>query len=130
MSPAEAATVRDALLQLRAELIAAGAVDVRVERDDVHVSASDEDVAPHLEMDQSIASARNRERVERLAQIDQALRRLADDPDGFGECDGCGETIPARRLALMPFARLCVDCQSGKETNPHSARRKKVTDYR
>jgi DnaK suppressor protein len=130
MTPAEAITVRDALLKLRAELVAAGDVEVRVERDEVHVSASDEDEAPHIEMDQSIASARNRERVERLAQIDVALRRLAEDPDAFGECEGCGEEIGTKRLALMPFARLCVACQAGKETNPHGGRRKRVTDYR
>ncbi|MFZ5475387.1 MAG: TraR/DksA family transcriptional regulator [Myxococcota bacterium] len=130
MTPSEAAAVRDALLKARAELLAAGDVDVRVAREVPHASETDEDEAPHLEMDQSIASARNRERVERLAQIDDALKRLADDPEAYGLCDACDEPIAPRRLALLPFARLCVACQARHDADPHAGRRRKVTDYR
>ena len=92
-------------------------------------SALDEDDAPYREMGQSIASARNRERAERLDQIDDALRRLRDDPEGYGRCESCDEPIPPRRLALLPFARWCVECQSSRESRG-SPVRKKVTDYR
>lgn len=122
--------MRATLLDIRSRLVAEGDIAVKVERSEPIASATDEDEAPYLEMGQSIASARNKERAERLVQIDGALRRLAEDPDDFGLCERCGEEIPPRRLALMPFARLCVDCQSAAESGRAAATRKKVTDYR
>ena len=91
-------------------------------------NALDDDEAPHREMCQSIASARNRERARQLAQIEAAPRRLADDPDVYGLCVKCEEPIAAGRHALMPFAKLCVACQSGSESR--STGRKRVTDCR
>jgi len=31
------------------------------------------------------------------------------------ECDVCGETIPAERLAAVPGCRLCAACKSHQE---------------
>lgn len=118
------------LLALRDTLVAEGDVTVKVEQDEPVASAADEDEAPYKEMGQSIASARNRERALRLQQIADALRRLADDPEEFGVCEGCGNDIPARRLELMPYARLCAPCQSAADDKGSRATRKKVTDYR
>jgi DnaK suppressor protein len=124
------AEIRRSLLDHRARLLAEGDAEVRVVEDPLPVaSAVDEDEAPHREMDQSIASARNRERARRMRQIEDALKRLADDPEEYGRCVSCDEPIAPGRLALMPFATLCVDCQSGKESGSR-ATRKKVTDYR
>lgn len=128
VNPETAAHIRQALLDERVRLVAEGDVAVGVEPDQPVAAGLDEDEAPHREMDQSIASARNKERARRLAQVDDALRRLADDPDAYGLCEGCEEPIAPRRLALLPFVRLCVACQSGKETR--ASGRKRVTDYR
>ena len=46
----------------------------------------------------------------RLSEIDRALGRLADG--SYGRCEGCSNTIPPRRLEALPFATLCVQCQS------------------
>lgn len=46
----------------------------------------------------------------RLADIDNALSRL--DLGTYGVCAGCSEQIPPRRLQALPFATLCVRCQS------------------
>ncbi|WP_261393890.1 TraR/DksA C4-type zinc finger protein [Microbacterium esteraromaticum] len=43
-----------------------------------------------------------------LRQIDDALARL--DAGTYGICAQCGERIPAARLEVRPFARLCVPC--------------------
>lgn len=129
MSPAELRAFHDQLQTQRAALLAEGAVEVRVEAEEPVASKMDEDAAPLREMGQAIASARNRERASRLVQIDDALSRILDDPDSFGLCDTCGEEIPPRRLALLPWARLCVDCQSRREAKGAAVRRK-VTDYR
>ena len=47
---------------------------------------------------------------ETVMQIDAALRRL--DEGTYGKCERCGETIPPERLAVLPWAGLCVPCAS------------------
>jgi DnaK suppressor protein len=46
----------------------------------------------------------------RLADIDGALARIADG--SYGYCADCAKEIPPRRLEALPFATLCVNCQS------------------
>jgi DnaK suppressor protein len=46
----------------------------------------------------------------KLRQISEALNRL--DRDQLGFCENCGEDIPAERLAAVPFARFCTECQA------------------
>ncbi len=130
MTHTELLAYRDSLIQMRAELIAAGDFEVRAELDTPVPSSRDQDEAPLVEMSQSIASARNRERADRLAKVDDVLARIGSDPDSVGLCAECGEPIPQRRLQLMPFATQCVPCQSSSEVNPHGPGRRKITDYR
>lgn len=120
--------MRQTLLDTHARLLAEGDAVVKLEMDEPVASAADEDEAPYREMGQAIASARNRDRARKLVQIEDALRRLAEDPEAFGECEGCNEPIPPRRLELMPFARLCAACQGAAETRGRSTR-KRVTDF-
>lgn len=51
----------------------------------------------------------------RLFEIDEALRRLYRDPDAFGVCESCGNNIAFERLDVVPWTRLCVDCQQRAE---------------
>ena len=55
------------------------------------------------------------EQGELLYRIDDALRRLYDDPDGFGKCRGCGATIATERLEVVPETDLCATCQRAAE---------------
>ena len=61
------------------------------------------------EMGISLQEMRNRERQ----LIDDALDSL--DEGSYGMCAECGEEISEKRLQALPFARLCVNCQSKKE---------------
>ena len=45
---------------------------------------------------------------DQLADVDRALERL--ERGGYGQCEGCGGTIPAERLAVRPAALRCVRC--------------------
>lgn len=45
-----------------------------------------------------------------LERIDGALSRIREG--NYGICAGCGRVIPSRRLEALPFATLCVACQS------------------
>ncbi len=57
------------------------------------------------EMGISLQEKRNRERQ----MIDEALVSLEEGT--YGICVECGTEISEKRLAVMPFARLCVECQ-------------------
>jgi len=44
-----------------------------------------------------------------LALIDEALTRIEDDE--FGVCQNCEKNVQAKRLAAIPWARYCLECQ-------------------
>ena len=44
-----------------------------------------------------------------LALIDEALLRVDDDE--YGLCQNCEQTINPKRLAAIPWARYCLNCQ-------------------
>ncbi|HCA58136.1 MAG TPA: hypothetical protein DEP46_09160 [Blastocatellia bacterium] len=44
-----------------------------------------------------------------LALIDEALRRIDDDE--YGICLNCEKPINPKRLAAIPWARYCIECQ-------------------
>ena len=44
-----------------------------------------------------------------LTLIDEALMRIKDKE--YGECQNCEKDINAKRLAAIPWARYCLDCQ-------------------
>ena len=50
---------------------------------------------------------------EALYEIEEALKRL--DQNTYGICGNCEKNILKARLEAVPFARLCVNCQSGIE---------------
>lgn len=49
----------------------------------------------------------------RLDSIERAISRL--DTGTFGVCQSCGEDIDADRLAALPSAEQCIDCQRNLE---------------
>ncbi len=44
-----------------------------------------------------------------LALIDEALMRVEDNE--YGLCQNCEEAINPKRLAAIPWARYCLNCQ-------------------
>jgi len=44
-----------------------------------------------------------------LTLIDEALLRIDDNE--YGPCQNCENEINAKRLAAIPWARYCLDCQ-------------------
>jgi RNA polymerase-binding transcription factor DksA len=50
---------------------------------------------------------------EALYEIEEALKRL--EHSTYGVCGNCEKNIMKARLEAVPFARLCVDCQSDVE---------------
>ena len=50
-----------------------------------------------------------------LYRLEEALRRLYDDPKTFGTCHTCGTPVGFKRLAALPHARYCIDCKVREE---------------
>lgn len=48
-----------------------------------------------------------------LELIDEALERLEDEE--YGVCQNCEKEINPKRLAAIPWARYCLDCQELRE---------------
>jgi len=57
-----------------------------------------------------VTREKNRQMV---AQVDEALRRLA--VGRYGICTDCGQSIPTTRLRALPFAVRCLGCQERLE---------------
>jgi DnaK suppressor protein len=50
-----------------------------------------------------------------LYRIEEALRRLYNNPDEFGKCHTCGAPLGFERLDALPHARYCIDCKIREE---------------
>jgi len=64
-----------------------------------------------FDMEFSLGLASNQQ--EFLYQIDEALKKIEEKT--YGKCDTCEKGIPLKRLKAVPFAKLCIKCQSAVE---------------
>jgi DnaK suppressor protein len=124
VTPAQRKALRQKLLDQSKKLAAKAPRDVSGSDDKL-----DEDAAPLEEMNQVIGSNRNKNDAVVLQKVQAALVRLDRDPDDFGFCSDCGDEIPVRRLEAMPWAELCVDCQSKKDARIPRGPRKSTSDF-
>lgn len=129
LTKAQRATLRKALLEQKHELTRKGPVKIEPNRTSEAKVGGDEDEQPLNEMLQSIASARNRNLEGVIGKVERALRKLDEDEEMYGVCDGCDEDIAFGRLKAMPWAELCVTCQAKQDAPKGGPTRKKLTDY-
>src|SRR5262245_8242173 len=115
---------------MKTAILAEGDVEIEPGRQDAASVGSDEDAQPLAEMSQAIASSRNRNRSGVLARVVAALARLDAEPESFGLCTECEEPIPAKRLDLMPYVELCVECQQAKDGGRSTGGRRHLRDFR
>ena len=54
----------------------------------------------------------DRER-KKVKAIDNALLKIKEGT--YGVCDECGEPISKKRLKIIPYSNLCINCQSKAE---------------
>jgi DnaK suppressor protein len=121
---------RERLLALKAEILAEGDIEIEPGRGDPTAVGSDEDAQPLTEMSQTIASSRNRARAAVLGRVVAALGRIADDPDSYGLCTDCEEPISVKRLDLMPYVELCVECQQSHDGPRDTGSRRHLRDFK
>jgi len=70
------------------------------------------DISTESDEREKVASLITRE-TQSLKELDAALERIRDA--SYGKCDTCGGDIPPARLQALPFATLCVKCQTEAE---------------
>ena len=66
-----------------------------------------------MDLDRELGISLMEMRNRRRQAIDEALTRLNEGT--YGICAECGVEISERRLEAVPFAKLCVECQSKEE---------------
>jgi DnaK suppressor protein len=66
-----------------------------------------------MDLDRELGISLMEMRNRRRQAIDEALTRLTEGT--YGICAECGIEISERRLEAVPFAKLCVECQSKEE---------------
>jgi RNA polymerase-binding transcription factor len=130
MTPKQRLAHRRTLERLRAEALRAGPATIEPNRrDPATTGVADEDAQALSEMMQVLASKRNEGRAALVRQLDRALAKLVDAPEDFGLCEECDEEIAPKRLLAVPWATLCVACQSKRD--PKLGRsRKSLRDLR
>ena len=62
------------------------------------------------ELNSQLAEVESRE----LKQIETAIKKMADG--SYGICEMCEKNIPLARLNALPYAALCISCQTKVET--------------
>ena len=70
-----------------------------------------DDATEAFEQAKGLAMRQNTERL--LVQVERALGRFDDGT--YGLCTNCGCPIDPARLEALPYAQLCLDCQSKQE---------------
>lgn len=70
-----------------------------------------ENASDAFEQDFALLSIESEEAL--LRKIEEALQRIREGT--YGHCAECGEEINAERLEALPFATLCVRCQTEEE---------------
>jgi DnaK suppressor protein len=66
-----------------------------------------------MDLDRELGISLMEMRNRRRQAIDEALTRVNEGT--YGICAECGVEISERRLEAVPFAKLCVECQSKEE---------------
>ncbi len=129
MTPAQRTKLKKALEAAKKELLEKAPRKLEPTRTDAARAGHDEDDQSLAEMNQAIASNRNKNDAQMVVRINKALQRLADEPEDFGNCQDCGDEIPLPRLTAAPWAEFCVPCQAERDGTKSHQRRKHLGDF-
>ncbi|MEQ8762950.1 MAG: TraR/DksA C4-type zinc finger protein [Planctomycetota bacterium] len=91
--------------QMQDETLKGGGQDVSVD----HMADHGSD---NFEQDFTLGLIENEQ--ETIREIDDALEKI--EAGTYGACEECDQSVPVPRLRVIPWARLCVECQRSKET--------------
>lgn len=107
--------VKDLLLAQKKEILAQSATQVEVDTDG---DETDEIQANILIGLNNQLNSRN---LEKLAQIDTALKRIEEGT--YGLCQDCEEPINEKRLLSNPHFQTCIACAEEREAEEKQRKR-------
>lgn len=55
------------------------------------------------------------EMADRERALNARLNRVKEAPEESGVCNDCGDAIDPARIAVLPDAVTCIDCQTLRE---------------
>ena len=91
-------------------------VEVLRKRDDIAIEKSADQMDEIQYASERDLAIRNVDRESRLLrQVKAALRRIHDGV--FGTCTDCESVISPKRLAAVPWAPRCIQCQDAADRN-------------
>ena len=113
LSPQALQRLKQKLLSRKADLI--GEINSRM--DEIHASGNHRltdlmDLAADS-FDSEMAMSLATQEREELVAIDEALGHMREGTYGF--CTVCGSAIGVKRLDVIPFSSLCIDCKRKQE---------------
>lgn len=82
------------------------------EKDSTEYKGDNYDIAAS-ERDRELSYMLGDRERKKIKEIDIALEKIKDG--SYGICDECGEPISKRRLELIPYTSLCINCQTHME---------------
>jgi len=117
---------REVLEQRREELVSA-VRDYGQSVSDNGLRGAAGDVADHASSDYTaeLFGALLEKQAGTLEEVDRALAKFRKGE--YGVCESCGETILAKRLKAIPWARFCRECQE-RHDRTNALRRNAVND--
>ena len=118
-------TARDTLLEMKKQLLKEIQQDLKQGRESSKDEGMDTYDLASEERDREINYLLSDRDRTKLHSIDQALGRIEEGT--YGICESCEGEITPERLKAMPFTRLCVQCQSERETE--ARRNRRAEDY-
>lgn len=107
-------SMKDSLINMKKEIIASlvannedfkAIVEGVDPKDSVDIASDD--------MDRKMLESMGTKDLKRMKLIDSALGRI--EMGKYGVCIKCGKKIPRERLSAIPYALMCVECQSEDE---------------
>jgi DnaK suppressor protein len=116
------------LLKLRDQVIEEIAERRKMESSDLKNEIGDFYDSADEERDRQLSHLLSDREREKLFEIDEALQRIEEGT--YELCEECGKKIGENRLKIMPFARLCVPCQSEHEKKSEKRKYEEEGFYR
>jgi DnaK suppressor protein len=111
----------ECLKNMRAALIHQIKADSLTGQGDVREDCMDSGDLASEAYEREMSSVLSQRERNKIAEIDEALRRIGRP--SYGVCEMCGYAITEQRLKAIPFARLCCDCQRDQERDAKTRQR-------
>jgi len=105
--------IREKLLNEKDKILSDVSTKIRQEsREQKRASGDIYDIASDERERELSLTLGDRDR-KKLSEIELALERIQDG--SYGYCEDCGEPVGEKRLEVLPFTRVCVECKSKYE---------------